>query len=144
MYRWHKKSNWTCIPESYAFGFISGIHIAFILAFSLFISGFIGVLFFDDADVFTIFKCIFWGWGIVDFVWTWRRYDDKRLVVLEKKYRKDWRNKVIGNWMILLTFPLSFPVAFFLAQILLGGKPYHIVGYEIPGLLGWLMTIFHS
>ncbi|MDR1369420.1 MAG: hypothetical protein LBJ72_04720 [Dysgonamonadaceae bacterium] len=144
MYRWHKKKKWTPVPDAYAFRFISAIHLAYILVFSLFINFFICDLFFDETDFWIVFPYLFIGLEIIDFILLNRRYNDEKVAALEKKYRKDRRNKVIGNWMILLAFPLSFPVAFFLAQILLGGKPYHIFGYEIPGLLGWLIAIFHS
>jgi hypothetical protein len=141
MYRWHKQKNWSLVPESRAFGFISAIHIAYIVVFSLFISNCIRDLFFENTNFWTIFLCVFWGWNIVDFVWIYKRYNEKRIAVLEKKYRKDWRNKVIGNWMILMAFPLSFPCAWCLCMILFA-RQIHILEYRFSGFLWWMLDKF--
>jgi hypothetical protein len=138
MYRWHKEKKWTPTPESHATGFIGAIHFVYIIMFSIAICN----LFFR-ANFGTVLPCLFFGTGTIDMILLSKRYNDKRIAVLLRKYKKDWRNKIISKWFILMTFPLSFPCAIFLTRILFAGQ-IRILGYEFTGLLGWLIEKFGS
>jgi len=76
---------------------------------------------FFKANFKTAFLCLFLGIGIVDSIWVDRKYNEKKIVALQKKYRNDWRNKVISWWLLLIiTFLFHLAIAFLLNILIFG------------------------
>jgi hypothetical protein len=134
MYRWYNEKEKVEARYS-AIMFISAIHMTYIALFTYIFSS----LFSNSGAVF---PCLFAGCDIANIILQFRRYNKNKIVFLLKKYRNDWRNKVIGNWMIFMTLPLSFPCAILLFKILFA-RQILIFGYEFSGLLRWLIEIFN-
>ena len=73
---------------------------------------------FFNANHKSVFACLFVGIAIVDYILLNRKYNEKKIATLKKKYRNDWRNKAVGTWLIFAIVFLQIVFAFLIASFI--------------------------
>ena len=70
---------------------------------------------FFNANHKIVFACLFVGIAIVDYILLNKKYNEKKIATLKKKYRNDWRNKAVSTWLIFIIVVSQIVFAFFIA-----------------------------
>jgi hypothetical protein len=106
LYCFYKKHKWSAYQADKAFMLMWVIYFIYIAAFAIFISGFLCNTVLTKDNFSTVLGGSIIVGAVVNSVFTDKKYNEKRIAALEKKYRKDWRNSMIANWMLILIIPL--------------------------------------
>jgi hypothetical protein len=122
MYQWERKHKY--YGRYSAILFISGVHLMWCIWLIVLCSGVISKTHFDAVLV-----CFIACFMIIDNILLSKRYNEKKITVLLRKYRDDWRNKFIGNWCFIL-LPIISLLSSFYVTVWLVKIIAHIFGYE--------------
>jgi hypothetical protein len=107
MYQWERKHKH--YGRHSAILFISVLHLMWCIWLITLCSSVISQTYFDVA-----LACFIACFMIIDNILLSKRYNEKKIVVLLRKYKNYRRNKFISNWCFILLAIISIPSSFFI------------------------------